>query len=261
MGAAIVGAVIGSVLTAAFGYFLWHQQVSRKQLGWRILSASVIIPRLSNPIPNIHIAVRPQLLGRTGNDLIPIDEDILGFRIRLRNTGNQIIEDQRVTFTMSEGARVISIEPESQPDLGGRQIQTFVQDPTPNVAATRLPYLNPSQEVIFSIQCLGELKTKCSVSAGAPGLTLQDVEWWNRKLFLGALVSVTLLALLAAAIARILVETGDIAQTSRRDINVSLLFLGVIGGLLIVIGLINLLSVRIDSPEAEEKIKQARSRR
>jgi len=40
---------------------LYLVQRSRIELGWQIFSASIIIPRLNNPTPNIHIAVKPKL--------------------------------------------------------------------------------------------------------------------------------------------------------------------------------------------------------
>jgi hypothetical protein len=258
MAAAILGAVIGSFITLAGGFALYFLvQRQRKQLGWRVLSASVIIPKLRNPMPNITIAAKPALLGKEGEELIPIEEEILGYRIQIRNTGNQVIDEQSVTFTMTERPQVLSIEPESLPDFGGRDIKTTVQDPTPNVAVTVLPYLNPRQEVVFSIQCLGDRKAKCRVSAGAPGLVLQDIVWARRLLLLYAAAAVCSLLLLAAGIARLLIETGDIARSETTRIDNYLIVAGVIAGTLLAVGLLNLFSGRVESPEAAEKARQA----
>jgi hypothetical protein len=255
---AILAAVVAALIAALVAYSLYLLQRPRLQLGWEILSASVIIPRLRNPMPNISVAVKANLLGHEGEALTPVDEDILGFRIRIKNTGNQLISKQTVTFFMGDGAKVLSIEPETQPDLGGQQISTGVQDPTPNVATAVLPYLNPGQQVIFSLQCLGDRKTKCQVSAGAPGLVLQDMFRWQGIRTMSVMLAIALLIIIPPSIVRLLVETGTISEDAKDSISTWLLVSGVIGGVLAVVSPINLTATRPDSPENQERINKAR---
>jgi hypothetical protein len=173
----IGGAAIGAILTLAGTYWLWVLQRHRKQLGYEVVSAHVVIPKLEKPTPDIKVMVRESLLNQDGSadEFVAVDE-ICGFRIRVRNTGNQVVEDQLVTFSMDKRAKVISVEAEEYPDLGGRSVVSGVSHPTSNVATARIPFLNPAQEILFSLQSVDNECMECGVTAGAPGLTYFDME-------------------------------------------------------------------------------------
>lgn len=169
---------MAALITLAGTYYFWVRQRSRRELGYEILSANVIIPKLPKKTPDIQVMVKSSLLSGHAEGMMeykPVEE-ILGFRVRIRNTGNQVLENQQVRFTMDEKARIISIEPEETPDLGGRAIHCTAQDSTSNVALAELPFLNPGQQVIFSLQSVDNAGTSCSVSAGAPGLRYFDMQ-------------------------------------------------------------------------------------
>jgi hypothetical protein len=186
---AIGGAIIGALLAFAGAYYLWFLQRERLELSYNILAASIIIPKLPQN-PNIMVSVRESLIKEGGDDAIlaPVDE-VIGFRVSIKNTGNRVVEDQLVTFSLSDESKVISVEPERLPDLGDARVEGKVENPGSNVCAVVIPFVNPGEEMIFSIQSVGGKTTDCRVSAAAPGLKLSR---WKSRTFLYALALVVL---------------------------------------------------------------------
>jgi len=115
-----VGLGIGVALTIVGSYVLGMIQKERLELGYEVLSSNIIIPKLKNPTPDIQVMVRESLVNQAGSTEahVAVDE-IRGFRVRLRNTGNQVIGNQHVNFELDQAAKVISLEAERVPDLGG----------------------------------------------------------------------------------------------------------------------------------------------
>ena len=214
----IGGLVAGALVTLAGTYYLWVLQRRSKELGYERLSAHVVIPKLEKPTPDIKVLVRESLLDQKGSsdNFVAVDQ-IRGFRIRVRNTGNEVLQDQRVTFTMDKEARIISVEAEKYPDLAGKTIVSTVQHPTSNVATATIPFLNPGTEIIFSLQSVNnEQERECRVTAGAPGLSYFDMER-RRTIWMG-IVAFALTATLAVPPGILkLLELGDRISVSQNN--------------------------------------------
>jgi len=177
------GAVLAALVTLAGTYYFWVLQRSRKELGYEVLSANVIIPKLQKPTPDIQVMARSSLLRDDGGeaDYVPVDE-VFGFRIRVRNTGNVPVENQDVAFIMDYHARVISVEMEEYPELTAPSAKISLQDPYPSSARATIPYLNPGKDLIFSLQSVNNYLANCFVEASAPGLECYDM--YRRRFFL-----------------------------------------------------------------------------
>lgn len=168
-----LGLVVGAFLSLLGTRYLWLLQRERMELGYEVLSSHVIIPKLAKPTPDIRVVVRAALIGEGDNtqEYLPVDE-IRGFRVKIRNTGNTVIEGQRIIFELDNRSKAISLEPEDYPDLGGREIVCSVQLSESNVATAVIPFLNPGMAIIFSLQSVNNDSFACRVTAGAPGLVV-----------------------------------------------------------------------------------------
>jgi len=180
-----VGLLGGIVLTVLGAILVVRFQRQRRQLGYEILSANVIIPRLARPNPAVQILVKESVLD-TGHDdprdlaVVPVDE-VFGFRIRIRNAGNGELVKQSVTFQFPPGAKVILADLEALPEFGGISPATDIDNSRSRVTVT-LPFLNENQEAIVSIQTLYNQDLSCKVIAAAPGLYSFDMR--RRRLVL-----------------------------------------------------------------------------
>jgi hypothetical protein len=185
-------------------------------LGYEILSANVIIPKLRRSNPDVRIAVRrgaiELAIGHGAEEFVDIDE-LYGFRVRLRNRGNTVLENQPVAFRFDERARVILAELESGPEYHGRTTEVRVADSKTEATVT-LPYLNPGQSAVMSIQTVLNPDLSCKVVAAAPGLSVFDMGRLRRALI--AVVTGGLAALTMATVGTTLAlaEWADFSETT-----------------------------------------------
>lgn len=171
-GGGVVLTILGAILTVRL-------QRQRCELGYEILSANVIIPKLTEPNPAAAVVVRRSALeGRPWgpdepDEPVPVEE-VYGFRVRLRNCGNVVLHDQAVRVTFDQSTKVILANMESAPELGDERIDIAVTDEGRSVVAT-FPYLNPRATAIVSVQTVYNSTRFCRVVAAAPGLGSFDM--------------------------------------------------------------------------------------
>jgi hypothetical protein len=177
----VAGTVLGIILTVIGTRYLFSLQRRRLELGWEVLSSTLIVT--SPETPDIKVVVSPRLFnsnrqaryvvkgsGGQGEEGWTAIQEFRSYLIRVQNAGNQVIRSQMVNFVLEREARVVSLAVESQPQLGGQTIATELQTPWPNAATAIIPFLNPRNDVVFSLQAVNATTPECEVMAGAPGL-------------------------------------------------------------------------------------------
>jgi len=200
----IGGFVLAIPLTVAGSYYLFVLQRARKELGWEVISSTPIVTRPTGR-PDIQVIVSPRLLGEAEKD----DnsgwsgiQEFRAFRVRARNTGNQVLESLSIRFALEEGARAVSLEPEVEPLFGEQAIRPELQTPDVRSARAMVPFLNPREEVIFSLQAINSPTGRCEVSVGAPGLVFYNL--YEHRLLREALLWLAGLMVIGGAVAAIL---------------------------------------------------------
>jgi hypothetical protein len=215
---AIIGAVIAGLLGAAAVYWGFVLRRERKELGYEVLSANVLIPGPPEATPDIGIIVRNRLIDKehaTPEAFSPV-ERVLGFRVRIKNSGNMPLQSQVVTLELGSGAITLSGSVEKQPDLGAEVIAVEPQFQEPRRTRFTVPFLNPGHEIVVSLQSIGNSSDMtCAVSAGAPGLHTYDLARRRRRrdMIQSVLVLVVIVSVIGGLII-VLALTGDDDSTS-----------------------------------------------
>lgn len=169
-----IGFAGGVVLTVLGAILIVRFQRQRRELGYEIVSANVIIPKLSQPNPAARVVVRRSALeGREWraedpDEPVPVDE-VYGFRVRLRNCGNTVLDRQAVRLSFDEGTKVILANIESGPELGDERVDITVTEGGRSVVVI-FPFLNPEAEAVVSVQTVYNSTRSCQVVAAARGL-------------------------------------------------------------------------------------------
>lgn len=194
LGAGVLG---GIVLTVLGAILVVRFQTQRRQLGYEILSANVIIPKLTQPNPAARVVVRRSALeGREWHaedpdEPVPVDE-VYGFRVRLRNCGNAVLDRQAVRLSFEEGTKVILANMESGPELGDERVDIAVTEGGRSVVAA-FPYLNPKATAVISVQTVYNSSRSCEVVAAGRGLDSFDMG--ERRMVVTVALTAVLLAL------------------------------------------------------------------
>jgi hypothetical protein len=208
----VVAALIGAV--AAISIEAWRRK--RKILGFEILSAGLIIPFESQAGDDLEVRVRSTLVQDAveAEEFVPAGK-VYGFRVRLKNVGNVPIESQDVFVMLDGGAKMLSLEVEEGPvELWGR-IVTDRQHGNRFTGQCLLPFLNPGQDIILSVQSVDNEVPACLVYAPGAGLVLRDLEAWSLAVRAALLVpAVVGWGLVAAGVLADLPNAARILMTS-----------------------------------------------
>jgi hypothetical protein len=191
-----IGFAGGAVLTILGALTIAFLQGQRKRLGYEVLTAGVVIPELS-PSTGIRVTVERSLVdpdASPGTEYLPVNK-LYGFRVNIQNTGNVVLTGQRVSISLDSVAKIISVEIEHAPDLGGREIARSIDGKDRNICYATLPFLNPRQSVIVSVQSVDNAEDTCTISAGAEGLLSHDMAA-EKRFFSNFLASAAVLLLL-----------------------------------------------------------------
>ena len=201
----IIGGVVAGTLVTLIGTkYLWGLQRPRRELGYDILSAHVLIPGPPEATPDIKLTVRNRLIdpASTKPDDFSEVEEVIGFRILLKNTGDHLLDEQVVVIDLGEPVTTLSASIEKQPDLGNASIVMEPQAGEPQLTRIAVPFLNSGEEIILNIQSVGNMDRNCTISAGAPGLRYYDFGKRQAKraaISMGFALTVVLLGMAAAA--------------------------------------------------------------
>jgi hypothetical protein len=176
---ALLIAVVSIVLTGLVsiaGFLIKRRFRDRKALGWEILSSvPVVIPLPKSHRQYISVRVINSMLGKDpDNEWTPI-ESFRTFLIRVQNTGDEVIDNLRVTFSLEQEAYIVSLEAMHTSHLGDLQVETEFQSPRRNFARATIPFLNARKEIVFSLQAVDSTSGFCRVTAGAPGLDVFSI--------------------------------------------------------------------------------------
>lgn len=173
------GLLLGIALTVLGAILVVRFQRQRRELGYEILSANVVIPKLTQANPAATVMVRRSALeGRRldpaeSDELVAVEE-ILGFRVGVRNCGNVVLHSQPVRLTFDGSAKVILANMETAPELGDERVEIGVAEEGNSVLAT-FPFLNPRATAIVSVQTVYNRTRSCQVVAAGPDLRSFDM--------------------------------------------------------------------------------------
>lgn len=202
--------LLGGIPLALLGQrYLFGLLRERKVLGYEILAADVIIPKLTQPNPAATVMVRRSALEggprdpKEADQLVAVDE-VYGFRVRLRNCGNAVLDNQAVRLTFEEGTRVILANMESAPELGDERVDIAVTEGGRSVVAT-FPYLNPKATAVISVQTVYNSTPRCQMVAA--GRALRSFDMGKRRATLW-IVSLAVLAGLSLISGGVLLGVG-----------------------------------------------------
>lgn len=179
----ILGITIGAFLTLLGSYWLFVLQRKRKRLGYEVLSANLVIPFESKPGDSLRVVVKREVVA---DDAELIEQEFItvgkvyGFRVMLRNTGNETIQNQAVLIQLDDNAKIVATEVEHAP-VGMTGIVTERDQVKPYVAKCYFPFMNEGDDFIVSIQSVRNESTECNVSAPAPGLQVHDLAVKHRR--------------------------------------------------------------------------------
>lgn len=167
----VAAAVIGAVVAVAIE--MWRR--TRKTLGFEVLSRGLIIPFESQPGDDLEIRVKAELVGRTdaAEPFVPAGR-VYGFRVRLKNSGNVPIESQEIFITLDPEAKMLSLEVEEAPLELQDRIHCERQHGDPFTGRCTVPFLNPGQDFIVSLQSVDNSVPACAVYAPGAGLRVHD---------------------------------------------------------------------------------------
>lgn len=242
----IIGTVIGAVAgilagipLSLVGYrYLAELTRQKRRLGYQVVSANVIIPKLPKENPDVRVMVAESVLTPGGDPTTFADvEEIYGFRVRIRNSGNVELTDQVATFQFPRATKIILADFETAPEFGAVQPQFEIDNEAARMSI-RFPFLNPKDEALISIQSVRNPNLACKVGAVGPGLETFDMAERSRKtwrLILGGVVAalgvpggISLGLSLSDAFSR---ETAGVLE----NVGVALLFLAaMIGGPMVI---------------------------
>lgn len=212
--------LLGGVPLALLGQrYLFGLLRERRALGYEILAANVIIPKLSQPNPAAKVVVRrsalgPQWHGEDPDEPVPVDE-VYGFRVRVRNCGNSVLDRQVVRLTFDEGTKVILANMETGPELGDERVDIAVTEEGRSVVAT-FPYLNPKATAVISVQTVYNSTRSCEVVAAGRGLDSFDMAS-HRSVTTAVVIGLFMLALLAAGGILLGLAGADAVPRNTRD--------------------------------------------
>lgn len=180
----VAAAAIGAVV--AVGIEIWRR--TRKTLGYQVLTRGLIIPFESQPGEDLEVRVRAALVGRTDapESFVPAGK-VHGFRVRLKNTGNVSIESQEIFITLDPEAKMLSLEVEEAPLELQDRIDCERQHGNRFTGRCVVPFLNPGQDFIVSLQSVDNEIPACLVYAPGAGLRVHDMEFGD-VLIMGLLV-------------------------------------------------------------------------
>ena len=233
------GLALGIPLTLGGTYYLFVLQRERKELGWELISSTPIVTKPSSE-PDIKIAVNSRLLNSSSTDDWTDIEEFRAFRVRLRNTGNKVLEDISASFKLGGEARVVALEGESVPDFGARSLTSHIQVPSPQSARAVIPFLNSKQETILSLKAVNSHLANLEISAGAPGLIFYDLarrSFWKKLIpsagvFLASIAYLLPLGVLeAVGVTNVVTSTEENAWEA---VATGLMFVATLSGLLAI---------------------------
>ena len=205
-----IGIVASVLVTFAGSYWLFVLQRKRTELGFQVLSANVLIPGPPEETPDIKLLVRSKLIDPGISEEFSEVAEVLGFRVLLKNTGTEPLEKQSVTIDLEEPAVTLSANIERKPDFGEQSVEIQTQWGAPHRTRLLVPFLNPKEEVVLSLQSINNEGKTCAVSAGAPGLIYYDIgRRATRQLAVRMAGMVSLLVLSAAAVVTLSLLYGD----------------------------------------------------
>jgi hypothetical protein len=240
-----VGLVVGIPLALLGQRYLFALLRERKALGYEILAAGVIIPEVTQLNPAASVVVRRSALeGRERDpaqpdDLVAVDE-VYGFRVRVRNCGNAILDNQAVRLSFDERSKVILANMESGPELGDERVDIAVTEGGKSVVA-RFPYLNPKDTAVISVQTVYNSSRSCEVVAAGRGLHSFDMAT-RRNVTITVVTGLLVLALVVPG--GILMGLGETDAVSRNSgeamqtVGLALLFVGTMFLSLLIAGAI-----------------------
>ena len=166
--ASVVTAIFSVLATALLGY--WRIGRPHNQLAYEVLSAGLIIPKISQRKKNIRVTVDPQRLGREDGDnpSKPVDvEEVYGFRIAIRNVGNEDLREYpKARIRLDDSARIINVEAEDPPDFDGKWLRRRIDE---NEVTVEIPFLNRGKQAIVSIQSVFNESAECLPFPGRRG--------------------------------------------------------------------------------------------
>lgn len=238
MGTAVglaVGLVVGIPLAVLGQRYLFGLLRERRALGYEILAASVIIPKLTQPNPATTVVVRRSAL--EGRECDPEDADepvavdeVYGFRVRLRNCGNAVLDRQAVRLSFDEGTKVILANMESGPELGDERVDIAVTEGGRSVVAA-FPYLNPKATAVISVQTVYNSSRSCQVVAAGPGLYSFDM-YTRRSVTIAVVIGLLMLALVVPAGILIGLAATDAVSADTADAMLTVGVLLLMGGVM-----------------------------
>lgn len=173
-----IGLLAGIPLSLFGQRYLAQFLRQRRQLGYAILGAHPIIPKLGLLNPTVRLMVKQSVLDRgyddpENTDFVDVDE-LYGFWIRIMNCGNTELVEQPVSFQFSPQAKIILANLEMSPEFGDALPGIHIDNSRARVTVT-LPFLNPGDGAIISIQTVYSEDLCCQVVAAGPGLRTFDV--------------------------------------------------------------------------------------
>lgn len=181
-----VGVILGVIFTYLFAHRLFVLQRKRKRLGYEVLSADIVIPFESKPGGGLQVTVKKQLIADDGESIseeyVPAGI-VFGFRVLLRNIGNETLENQTVHIKLDDRAKIVATEIESLPP--GRSDTDIVRkrdSAKPYVSTCTFLYINEDEEFIVSIQSLRNKSMECKVFALGPAVKVHDLAIGVRRL-------------------------------------------------------------------------------
>jgi hypothetical protein len=134
----------------------------------------------------------------------------------------------------------VSLEVESSPEFGGSEITTELQKPAINSAQARIPFLNPSQQMTFSLQAIDTQSERCVVTAGAPGLAFVNLAPRRHLRELTIAWTIGLVLSAPGLVTLGLVQTGTIRSLNEYEQSVFLDIVAVVAVGSLTIGLLAL---------------------
>ncbi len=180
-----------ALLAAYLGYRLQKKQ---KVVEYDIYSMSLIRFKPSAD-RGLSVTVKKSLLTGDPTDAgepVRIDS-AYGFRVSLRNVGNDPIEKPQVEVLMDDNAKILEFWTDPTDRPGYPVVQTHV--PGRNMLLLSFPYLNPKESVSISITSTGNKEPKCDLKV--LGVGIRTVSMNTRYFFW---IRTALVATLAATI-------------------------------------------------------------
>jgi len=153
-----LGAIAGTLITAAVSLFIWRKTHKVKRL-----TCLISIPQ---SLLSIEDKVRDRL--EITFDKKPV-ETMYSFRVSIANTGNTAIEEQPIFISLAEGAEIIEYKTEALPQPGFGEIREI--EKKGHELDLRVNLLNPKDYVGVEIISIGNSSNTVKV-----GLKSKDVE-------------------------------------------------------------------------------------